>query len=55
MDIFISWSKDRSKAIAAALNEWLPHVIQRSVKPWMSASDIDPGQRRSHAVAQQLV
>src|SRR5215213_10777342 len=54
MDIFISWSKDRSKAIAAALNEWLPLVIQRSLTPWMSASDIDPGQRWSQAVARQL-
>jgi hypothetical protein len=54
MNIFISWSKDRSKAIAAALNDWLPHVIQRSLKPWMSASDIEPGQRWSQAVAEQL-
>jgi hypothetical protein len=41
-NIFISWSKDRGKAAATALHEWLPDVIQ-AAKPWMSDKDIDKG------------
>lgn len=54
MDIFISWSKERSKFIASALSQWLPDVIQRNVRPWMSASDIAPGERWNQKVAEQL-
>jgi hypothetical protein len=41
-NVFISWSKERGKAAATALHEWLPMVIQ-AVKPWMSDKDIDKG------------
>jgi hypothetical protein len=41
-NIFISWSKERAKAAAAALHAWLPNVIQ-STRPWMSDKDIDKG------------
>ena len=44
MRVFISWSGERSKAIAAALNEWLPDTIQ-DLETWMSAHDIEAGQR----------
>lgn len=51
--IFISWSGTTSKAIATALHEWLPNVIQLVV-PWMSAEDIDKGARWSSDIATQL-
>jgi hypothetical protein len=44
MNIFISWSGDRSKTIAEALHRWLKGVIQ-SVEPWMSGKDIAAGSR----------
>lgn len=53
MDIFISWSGNRSLEVANALKEWLPLVIQ-SVTPWLSADDIDKGARWSSALSEQL-
>jgi TIR domain len=53
MRIFISWSGDRSRALATALKDWLPTVLQY-VKPWMSSSDINSGERWSNAIATQL-
>lgn len=53
MKIFISWSGDRSKALAAALKDWLPAVLQY-VQPWMSSSDINSGERWSNEIAKQL-
>jgi hypothetical protein len=53
MKIFISWSGDRSKALAAALKDWLPTVLQY-VQPWMSSSDINSGDRWSNEIAKQL-
>ncbi len=42
MNIFISWSGNKSKAVAELLDEWLQCVIQ-AVDPWMSSKDIDRG------------
>ena len=53
MNIFISWSGERSKNIAIALREWLPNVIQ-AIQPWMSDSDIDKGARWSSDIASKL-
>ena len=53
MDIFISWSGDRSKIVAETLKDWLPRVIQR-LKPWISASDIDKGARWLKEISKKL-
>lgn len=53
MKVFLSWSGERSKAIATALYEWLPLVIQEIV-PWMSATDIEQGSRPMHELAEEL-
>jgi hypothetical protein len=53
MRIFISWSGDRSRALAAALHGWLP-VVLHYVQPWMSSANIRSGDRWGTEVAQQL-
>jgi hypothetical protein len=53
MKVFISWSGDRSKAIAEALRDWLPLVIQR-LKPFMSRGDIPAGGRWRQVLAKEL-
>ncbi|EMA2554455.1 TPA: toll/interleukin-1 receptor domain-containing protein [Klebsiella pneumoniae] len=42
MKVFISWSGQRSKAVAELFNDWLKCVIQAS-QPWISTRDIDRG------------
>jgi hypothetical protein len=42
MRVFISWSGERSKAVAELLSEWIECVIQ-AVEPWVSSKDIDRG------------
>ncbi|SRR6266404_2074828 len=42
MKVFIGWSGERSRAIALALREWIPNVIQ-AADPWMSEEDISKG------------
>lgn len=53
MKVFISWSGERSKAVAEALRYWLPNVIQ-ALEPWMSADDIERGTRWRSGVASEL-
>lgn len=53
MKLFVSWSGERSKALAAALHEWIPLVLHY-VEPWLSQADIEAGQRWAEQVAKEL-
>jgi TIR domain len=53
MKVFISWSGERSKAIAEALHGWLPLVLHYTT-PWLSQADIEAGQRWAEQVAKEL-
>ena len=53
MDIFLSWSGKKSKAIAKALEEWLPVVIQ-SINPFFSDQSIETGERWAKRIASEL-
>ena len=53
MKVFISWSGERSKAVASSLSRWLADVFT-DVEPWMSAHNIDAGQRWGHELGEQL-
>lgn len=53
MKVFISWSGKRSKALAIALKEWLPLILQYA-KPWVSDKDIAAGDRWAQAIAGEL-
>ncbi len=44
MKLFISWSGEKSEAVASALRIWLPCIFQ-SVEVWFSKTDINPGDR----------
>ena len=53
MEIFISWSGTRGEALAKSLGKWLPKVVQ-SLKPWVSASDIEKGARWLKEISEKL-
>lgn len=53
MEVFISWSGDRSKIVAEIFREWLPNVIQ-TLNPWISCSDIDKGSRWHLDISKKL-
>lgn len=53
LEIFISWSGARSKALAAALAEWLPQVNPH-FKPWMSDASLEAGQRWNRVLDAKL-
>jgi hypothetical protein len=53
MNAFISWSGDRSKAVALALRDWLPQVIN-ALKVWVSSVDIEKGTRWGPEIAKRL-
>ncbi|MBL4646702.1 MAG: hypothetical protein COA52_09985 [Hyphomicrobiales bacterium] len=53
MKVFISWSGKRSKAMAGALKDWLPLILQYA-EPWVSDKDIGAGDRWAQAIAGEL-
>ncbi|WP_181408901.1 toll/interleukin-1 receptor domain-containing protein [Schumannella soli] len=53
MKVFISWSGATSRAVAEALAEWLPKVVQ-SIDPFVSAKDIDKGANWTVELAREL-
>ena len=53
MKVFISWSGERSQALAQALRDWLPMVLHYA-EPWLSHSDIEAGERWANVVAKEL-
>lgn len=53
MQLFLSWSGERSKALAAAIRDWIPLMLQ-PVAPWFSPEDIDKGSRWLAELSQQL-
>ena len=53
MKVFISWSGNRSKAVANALKDWIPLIVQHA-KPWVSDKDIQAGDRWAQAIAGEL-
>ena len=53
MQVFISWSGDRSRAVAELLDEWIQCVLQ-AIRPWMSSKDIDRGSLWFSEITDQL-
>ena len=53
MKVFISWSGEKSKAVATALNDWIPDVLQY-VTPFMSDAAIDAGTRPLDEIEREL-
>jgi hypothetical protein len=51
--IFLSWSGTKSHSVAELLRDWLPNVIQ-AVEPWMSASDVEKGERWLEKISAEL-
>jgi hypothetical protein len=50
---FISWSGERSRAVAENLHMWLKDVMHK-VDPWLSTADISVGARWNVEVARKL-
>lgn len=51
--IFISWSGEISKALAEAVRDWIPKVLQ-TVKPYFTPDDIEKGSRWAKEISNEL-
>ncbi|HWU08872.1 MAG TPA: toll/interleukin-1 receptor domain-containing protein [Streptomyces sp.] len=54
MDVFISWSGDRSRRAAEVLYDWLKRVMPGQISPWMSDKDLEAGGRWAIDLAERL-
>ncbi|SRR5216683_4601735 len=52
MEVFISWSGNKSHAVAKALRDWFPKVIN-AIRPYLS-SEMDKGSRWRQEIAGKL-
>jgi len=53
MDVFVSWSGKRSRALARVLAKWL-HTANHYLKPWMSDKDLRKGDRWLSVIGDKL-
>lgn len=53
MNIFISWSGERSRQVAELMKQWVKCVIQ-STSPWISTKDIERGSIWAAEIGNQL-
>ncbi len=53
LNVFISWSGEKSKLVAELLDDWLQCVLQ-AIDPWMSSKDIDRGALWFSEISNQL-
>jgi hypothetical protein len=53
MDVFISWSGDKSREVAKVIEKYLPAIVN-DAKPWLSYKDIRVGARWSNEIASKL-
>ena len=53
MKVFISWSGQKSRAIAEHLRDWLPNVLQ-SIEPYFTPSDVEKGARWLSDISDEL-
>jgi len=53
VNIFISWSGEKSRMIAESLKNWLPLILD-SLNLWLSSRDLPEGKRWAQEVFSRL-
>jgi hypothetical protein len=54
MKVFIGWSKETSKALAEIIAKWLRNISHRSIDPFCSLHDIEPGEQWTRKLTSEL-